>query len=163
MNTRDFLDACKRRHQIPTDYQLSKFLGWNPRRVSMYRCAQRELDDEGCIAIAAALDLPAGYVLAEIAAARAKTAPARDAWARVARLLISGAKRTAACLLLGVFVLSQDARAMLPEPGIFCARENIHYAQCAARGRLARILRAWLHFALRRAQRLGVSLNLART
>lgn len=122
MNTRDFLDAVKRRHGLASDYKLAQLLRWNPRRVSMYRTTARELDETGCIAIADALDLPRGYVLAEIAAARAKDEGARREWLRVARLLKAGSKAAAACVLAGVLVGANDARAASPGRAIFnCA------------------------------------------
>lgn len=110
MQTPDFLDAVKKKHALETDYQLAKFLGWPPGRVSMYRTGKRELDDDACIQIAAAIELPAPYVMACIAAARAKSAESKHAWEKAAKLLKTG---SAAVILAAAVLLSQNAPSAL--------------------------------------------------
>ncbi len=106
MKTVDFLDAVKLRHKLTSDYQLAKLLRWTSQRISIYRAGRRELDDDACLQIAAALELPAPYVMACIAAARAKSAESKRAWEKAARLLKSG---TAAVVLAAAMLLSQNA------------------------------------------------------
>jgi hypothetical protein len=106
MNTRDFLDAIKARHNLPSDYALGKLTGWRQSRISQYRTSSREIDDDGCLQIAQLLDMPAPYVMACIAAARAKSAEARSAWEKAATLLKTG---TAAAILGVALLLAQNA------------------------------------------------------
>ncbi len=141
MNTRDFLDAVKRRHRLRSDYALAKFLGWRQPRISTYRNTPRELDDAACIKVADALDLPCGYVLATIAAARTKDKAARAEWTRVARLLKAGSRAAAACVVAGVLVAANDARATSPAPTHSLIAHSIHYAHYRVR---RFICRAWL-------------------
>lgn len=105
MSSNGFLDAVKARHGLATDYRLAKFLGWSPQRIYGYRHRGRELDDEACVEIARALDLPPEYVLAEIAAERAKSPETALYWRKAARLLKAGtaASMLAAVLFLGSF------------------------------------------------------------
>lgn len=106
MTTVEFLDAVKRRHGLTSDYQLAKKLAWTPQRLSGYRIGRRELDDEGCVQIAEALELPPAYVMACVAAARAKDASIKKHWLAAARLLKTG---TAAAILVTAGLLSQPA------------------------------------------------------
>lgn len=106
MKTVEFLDAVKARHKLATDYKLAKFLGWNPARIAQYRISPRELDDEGCVQIATALGLPPPYVMACVAAARAKDAAIKKHWLAAARLLKTG---TAAVILVTAGMLAQNA------------------------------------------------------
>lgn len=106
MRTVEFLDAVKRRHDLPSDYAISKHFGWRISRVYEYRGGHRELDDEACVQVAESLDLPPPYVMACIAAARAKDATIRKYWTAAAKLLKTG---TAAAILATAVSLSQTA------------------------------------------------------
>lgn len=106
MNTVDFLDAVKRRHGLASDYALAKRLGWSTSRVAQYRISSRELDDEGCVQIAAELGIEPAYVLAVIAGARAKDAAIKKHWAAAAKLLKTG---TLPLLLVAAGLVSQIA------------------------------------------------------
>lgn len=134
MNTGEFLDAVKARHALPSDYALAKRLGWTPQRISGYRTKYRELDDDGCIQIAAELELPPAYVMACIAAERAKDAEIKRHWLAAAKLLKTG---TAAVILATVMALSQNApRAESVQQNRLTERA-IHYAQSRRRRRRA--------------------------
>lgn len=114
MNTVEFLDAVKRRHGLSSDYALAKRMGWNTARVSIYRAGRRELDDEGCVQIAAELGVPPAYVMASIAAARAKSASIKKHWQEAAKLLKQG---TAAAILATALLIAQPApRAAAASP-----------------------------------------------
>lgn len=106
MRTVDFLDAVKKRHALHSDYAVSKHFGWRISRVYEYRGGHRELDDEGCVQVAESLGLPPPYVMACIAAARAKDATIRKYWLTAAKMLKTG---TAAAILATAVSLSQSA------------------------------------------------------
>lgn len=125
MNTVDFLDAVKRRHGLTSDYQLAKKLGWTPQRLSGYRIGRRELDDEACVQIAELLELPAPYVMACVAAARAKSADIKKHWLAAARLLKTG---TAAVILATAGLLSQNAPSASSAQGSVLTQPCTHYA-----------------------------------
>lgn len=134
METVAFLDAVKARHKLATDYKLAKFLRWPPQRISMYRARKRALDDEACVQIAAALDVPPAYVMACIAAARAKDAAIKKHWLAAARLLKTG---TAAVVLATVLAVSQNAPASPSRLEARLSGQAIHYAPRRRRRRPA--------------------------
>lgn len=119
MKTVDFLDEVKRRHGLTSDYQLAKKLGFSASRIAQYRISQRELDDEGCVRVAELLEIPPAYVMACIAAARAKDAAIKKHWEEAASYLKNG---TAAVLLVVVGLLAQGAQdaqgAVLTAPAL---------------------------------------------
>lgn len=125
LNTVEFLDAVKRRHGLTSDYQLAKRLGWNTQRTSSYRNGRRELDDDACVQIAEALDVPPAYVMACVAAARAKDAAIKKHWEAAAKLLKTG---TAAVILATVGALSQSAGMSATGAGERLSQPSIHYA-----------------------------------
>jgi len=108
MKTVDFLDAVRRTYGLTTDYQLAKKLGFSTSRVAQYRISSRELDDEGCLKVAELLEMPAPYVMACIAAARAKSTEARRAWEKAAKMLKAG---TAAALLGAALFVGGEVKA----------------------------------------------------
>lgn len=125
MRTVEFLDAVKARHKLATDYKLAKFLGWNPSRIAHYRTTPRELDDDACVQIAEALELPAPYVMACVAAARAKRADIKKHWLAAARLLKTG---TAAVVLATVLATAQFAPGRAQAETVRLTEPSIHYA-----------------------------------
>jgi hypothetical protein len=125
MKSADFLDAVKARHGLSTDYQLGKFLRWPQARVSMYRTGKRELDDAACVQIAAALDVPAPYVLACIAAQRAKSAAIKKHWEAAAKLLKTG---TAAAIVAATLAVSQFAPSPARAAEVRLTQQPMHYA-----------------------------------
>jgi len=86
MNTLQFLDAIKRKHDLTSDYQLGKFMDWPHPRVSNYRNAARTFGDETCMEVAKALDMELEFVLTSIAAERAKCPAAKKAYRNLARI-----------------------------------------------------------------------------
>ena len=129
LNTVDFLDAVKRRHGLTSDYQLAKRLGWNTQRTSSYRSGRRELDDESCVQVAEQLGVPPAYVMACIAAARAKSAAIKKHWEAAARLLKTG---TAAAIVATVLAVSQFAPSA--PAGVSGGRLNELYIMRLRRG-----------------------------
>ncbi len=136
MNTIEFLDAAKARLGITSDYALGKKLGWGQTRLSQYRTRNREMDDDGCLQIAAVLELPPEYVMACVAAARAKSAEAKSAWQKAADLLKTG---TAAVILGAALLLSQNAPTTSTGEQSLSNQRSIHYARL--RRALARFAR----------------------
>lgn len=124
MDTNAFLDAVKARHRLSSDYQLAKFLGWRQQRTTDYRNTGRQLDDVACIQVAEALELPPAYVMAEIAAERAKSAEARRYWRQAAALLKQGKVAVLATAFLGGAFCT--APRIGPQP--VEVTTNIHYA-----------------------------------
>lgn len=125
MKTVEFLDAVKKRHGLVSDYALAKFLGWRTQRVYTYRHTPRELDDEACVQIATALDVPPAYVMACVAAERAKRADIKKHWLAAARLLKTG---TGAAIVAAVLATSQIAPARAEASTVRLTEPSIHYA-----------------------------------
>lgn len=109
MNSADFLDAVRERHGLPSDNQAAKLLGIPPARISMYRTGARQFSDETAQTVAAALDADPGYVMAEIAAERAKRSDVKDAWRRLAELARHASPAVAWVSVTG-FILATGAR-----------------------------------------------------
>jgi len=78
--TTDFLDAVKAKHGITSDYKLSKIIGCTHSSISHYRSGKSRLDENTACKVAELLDIEPGFVLACIAAERAKNEKVRNAW-----------------------------------------------------------------------------------
>ncbi|HYC45363.1 MAG TPA: hypothetical protein VED01_07725 [Burkholderiales bacterium] len=124
--TIDFLDAVRARHGIRSDYQLAKFLGTTQPLVSAYRTGRARMGEDMCLKVAAALDLPAGYVLAVNAAERAKRTEVRKAWQGVARKLAGAALGFIAAWLLAPELAGDGSLAIA-----FFGAVNMDYAKQA--------------------------------
>jgi transcriptional regulator with XRE-family HTH domain len=86
MDSVQFLDAVRARHGIPSDNKLAQFLGMTQGRVATYRTGRRKLDQDACVKIAKALELPPEHVFAAVQAERAKRTEHRRIWERLAKL-----------------------------------------------------------------------------
>lgn len=117
-----FLDAVKAKHGLTSDYQLSKYFGWNQQRISKIRSGAT-FDDEAAAQVAAALDLEAGYVMACMAAQRAKTDQVRKTWEKAARVLGG----TAAAVLVFSCALALAPVAIVPEAS--AASQPVYYVK----------------------------------
>lgn len=95
MNTNDFLDAIRLRHGLRSDYMVAKLLDVPTQSVSQWRGGRKTLGDDACMKVAELLELRPEYVLACVAAERARSEAVREAWERAAAAL-------AACLALAV-------------------------------------------------------------
>lgn len=101
-NANQFLNQILSRHELRSDYELANFLGITRSAVSRYRTKpEATFDDEVACKVAAALDLEPGYVLACMAAYRAKSAEVRKVWVETAKRFAS---MTAAVLLAFVAI-----------------------------------------------------------
>lgn len=125
MDTNEFLDSVKERHQLPSDYAVAKFFGWRISRIYDYRGSGRELDEEACIQVAAALELPPAYVMACIREARAKSADVKKYWREAAMLLKTGTAAVMAAVALTMGSPSTSAAQSAPRS---LTEQSIHYA-----------------------------------
>lgn len=116
-----YLDEAIRRGLAKHDSDIAAKLGVNRSAVSNWRSGTKAPDDEQAIALAQMLGKPEGELLAECAAARAKSATARAAWERIAKL----ASMTAASAALGVVNLF-----LTPSPAFAAMARGISSALC---------------------------------
>lgn len=91
MNSIQFLNAVRKRHDLNSDNKLASFLGCPQGAISRVRTGTRKLDPKMALAIAAALDEPPEYVLAEVQVERAKRPDVKRAWTRLAKAAKSAA------------------------------------------------------------------------
>lgn len=98
MKTWDYIERVRARNGDCSDYRIAKLLGIAQPTVSHYRVGRREADDEVIVRIAAALDLPAAQVLADVRASSARVAgnPLLIALWEGVHQLATGAQKAAA-------------------------------------------------------------------
>lgn len=82
--TNEFLSAVQQKHGIPSDNQLSIFLGCTRSAISGYRNGRSCLDDEIALKVSTALNLEPAYVIACIHAEREKNSALKLVWERIA-------------------------------------------------------------------------------
>lgn len=61
---KDLIAKEKGSAAVITDYQLAKYLGWSPARISNYMGRIRTLDDDACETVSEVLKIPLETVLA---------------------------------------------------------------------------------------------------
>lgn len=134
MNSKQFLDAVKHRHHIPSDNKLAAFLGVTQPNVAQVRTQRRKIDDRLAIKIARALEVDPEYVMASVQAERAKNVEVRRIWknlaATIKRAAEKGQAAALAIILFGAGVVSpvsSDAAQGTAEP----MRHSIHYTHKA--------------------------------
>ncbi len=129
MKTTEFLDAVRARHGLTSDYQLARFLGVKQPTVSRYRTGGGSFDEAMCLKIARALELEPGYVLAAIAAERAKPAEVKAAWSALAKRLAAAVG--AAAIAIPAILQNQDVQSF---PGELArVRVSLHICANSAR------------------------------
>lgn len=117
LNTIDLLDAAKQRAGITSEYRLCRTVGASDQTLRNWRLGRSVPDEKHAAALAELAGLDVGYVLASMAAERAKDDTLRAAWANLARRLEGLAASVLAVLVLGVgFFASPDAGAMGLDP-----------------------------------------------
>jgi len=102
MNSIEILDLAWKRLGIDSDNKLAKATGIDRARISQYRTGTRKLDEAACLALADAIGVPPAYLLALVAAERARDERAAQEWRRAATLLKKGAAAMVATVLLGL-------------------------------------------------------------
>lgn len=101
LTTQELLERFARQHNLQSDYAVAKRLGIDRQRMSSYKRQGVTLGPEIAIAIADTLNLDRGYVLACMAAERAKRSDEKRAWESLAKKAA-----TAAMLLILVGLVS---------------------------------------------------------
>jgi hypothetical protein len=61
MDSVQFLDAVRAKHDLPSDRKLAAFLNIPGGRVSLYRTGTRKLDPDACLKVAKAWGAPVRY------------------------------------------------------------------------------------------------------
>jgi len=80
MNTLEYLEACKERLNITSDYALAKALGLSQTGLSNYRTGRSRMDDDVALKVADILHLHPLQVIAAANAERAKTPESKARW-----------------------------------------------------------------------------------
>ena len=80
MKTADYLDAVKRKLDLPSDYALAKTLSLSRSAVSLLQSGKNGMSDETAIKIAEILQIPVAKVLLESHIERSKAPEVRAAW-----------------------------------------------------------------------------------
>lgn len=83
MNTLEYLDACKKRLGIESDYALAKALRVTQAAVSSYRTGNSKISDDVALTVADILSVHPLQVIAAANAERAKTPEQRARWSGV--------------------------------------------------------------------------------
>ena len=149
--TADFLDDLRGRLGLSSDNKLALHLGMKRAQLGRYRTRRETFSDETALRFAALLKIEPDYMMACMAAQRAKTPETRSAWERIA------AKVAAAVVLtvgLGGILHNRNVQA---EPPLAPAGNNLHI--CA--NFLRRLLRKAVAAFSRWCRYLGLGLALA--
>jgi transcriptional regulator with XRE-family HTH domain len=80
MNTIDYLDAIRKKLNLPSDYALQRPLGVSKSQLSKYRTGRDYLSDDVAIRVAHILDVNSGKVLLDMHIERSRTPELRAAW-----------------------------------------------------------------------------------
>lgn len=80
MNTLEYLEACKNRLGITSDYALAKALRIGQSTICSYRAGRSRIDDDVALSIAEILKIHPLQVIATANAERAKTPEAKARW-----------------------------------------------------------------------------------
>jgi hypothetical protein len=83
MKTYEYLDAVRKKLDLPSDYALQKPLGVTKQQLSRYRTGLDSLSDGIALQVAEILQLDGGRVLLDMHIERSKTPEIRAAWASV--------------------------------------------------------------------------------
>lgn len=80
MNTEEYLDAVKERHEIESDYKLAQQLNITRAAVSKYRKYGKYLDNFTCYQVAESLNIDPRKVLIDIALEKERNEDKREFW-----------------------------------------------------------------------------------
>lgn len=109
MKSSDYIDAIKEQHSLRSDYAASKLIGISPNRLSNYRTNRSDFDSDIIPRIAELLNIDPAVIVADIAAARAKTPFERSAYERLASLA------RAAAITASVIVVTNASAGFVKE------------------------------------------------
>jgi len=79
----EYLDSVKAKKHFSSDYQLAKFLGESPTRLSNYRTRGSAFDDEMAVKVADVLGIDPMEVIIAANLQRAKRPEQKEFWQRV--------------------------------------------------------------------------------
>lgn len=116
MKTTEYLDALKKRYDLPSDYALTKLLPVKQQTIHRYRNGVCRFDDSVCLVVAELLDLPEMKVIADIHAEREPKPEVKKVWQKLAKSISNAAAVAAVSVLLAFGDVadsqaSQDAKA----------------------------------------------------
>lgn len=83
IDTLQFFDLIKTRHNLRSDYELARRLLITPASVSLHRKKPHGMDNLLALRVAKMLDYPAEYVLSCAACERAKCTEEKQVWMRL--------------------------------------------------------------------------------
>ncbi len=98
--TNDYLDACKSKLGLTSDYQLAKAFEVRQPTISNYRSGRSHFDDSMALKVAGILGLPAAQVMAAAHFERSKAEEERNVW----RDIFEKFGGMAAALVLGIYL-----------------------------------------------------------
>ncbi|OXY50865.1 hypothetical protein [Salmonella enterica] len=81
MKTPEYLEAVKRKLDLPSDYALAKAIGVTRSAVSLQQAGKTAMGDETAVRVAEILGMPSGRVLIDIHMERSKAPEVKAAWA----------------------------------------------------------------------------------
>ena len=79
----DYLDACKAKLGLNSDYQLCKIFGWSSGKIGNYRKNRSSFDVHASIQVAELLEISPEEIIAAASFERAKDDSERAIWERV--------------------------------------------------------------------------------
>lgn len=133
-----YLDEAITRGIVKNDADIARRLDVARATVSRWRAGEKAPEDDQAIALAQMLGKAEGEVLAECAAARAKSAGARMAWERVAKM----ASMTAASAMLAVVTFVVSPSPANASTGADSRASSLYYVKY----RIRRIFAGWRRF-----------------
>lgn len=107
-NTAEFLLEVKAKHHLTSDGQLAKMLGLTRASVSVFMLGKNFLGDETAMHVAELLEIDPAYVVTCVHAERAKQAPEREMWARMASIMEKNEFAGIAAVLVVLILLPLD-------------------------------------------------------
>jgi hypothetical protein len=84
MNTNEILDKLAAQFELKSDYQIAKHLHISTQRVSRYRRGLDTLGDQLAVEVADQLGIDRCFIMASMAAERAKSPDVKRTWAQLA-------------------------------------------------------------------------------
>lgn len=143
MKASEWIDRAKLARGWETDYRAGKELGFSKNTISNFRTGRAAtMDEDSALKVAQALQLDPALVLADQAMERARTEPARSAWAAVLQRLGG----VAAGLLVASGLSSAPAPAQAassPTTAPLCVLRKVPAPARRRRGAVA-AMAAWL-------------------
>ena len=139
MNTNQYLDACKKKLKVESDYALAKHLEISKSAFPKYRHKNGTLDDRIAMKVAETLGIPKGRVLADMQAERAKD----EALVKIWKKLAEAATACIVVALMGTAVMPNDAYAKVDTHQIKndpLRQENAPFARVAPQKNFAWLL-----------------------